>query len=262
MIGMHFLCIKLPSDIVMLMLLVTFILRHFVDPLINNQMHLRELLRKEKIKTIISSRMLNYEQCKELVGIVGDDIKIYPPLSLQVRTNHPLPILPVTESRMAKARMHYFVRLDSVNNRGGVKKSSKVIKILYQTYECGNKRRGVQYSNADYMSKDNVKLSREIIQKYDIPEFRFDFEKKTERQCVTGHIVKLSFLSFEGDVPHHYDEHEKVWKLDSIGTWPSCSIDLPNEVIDENHPFVHVLEQFGRGIYQYLKFYGRGNHPA
>ena len=177
-----FFVFKSPSDIVML---VTCELRHFMHPLMNNQMHLREFLRKEKIKTIISSRMLNYEHCKELVGIVGDDIKIYPPLSLQVRTNHSLPILPVTESRMAKARMHYFVCLDSVNNRGGVKKSSKVIKVLYQTYECGNNRQGVQYSNADYMSRDSVRLSREIFQKYDIPEFRFDFEQKTERRCVT-----------------------------------------------------------------------------
>ena len=247
------------SDIIMLL---TFELRHFMHLLMNNQMHLREFLRKQKIKTILCSRMLNYEHCKELVGIVGDDIKIYPPLSLQVRTNCSLPILPLTESRMAKARMHYFVRLDSVNNRVGVKKSSKVIKILYQTYECGNNRQGVQYNNAEYMTRDNVRLSREIFQKYDIPEFRFDFEKKTEKQCVTGHIVKLSFLSLEGDVPHHYDGQEKVWKLDSIGTWPSCSIDFPKEMIDENHPFVHVLEQFGRGVYQYLKFYGRGNHPA
>ena len=107
------------SDIIMLL---TFELRHFMHLLMNNQMHLREFLRKQKIKNILCSRMLNYEHCKELVGIVGDDIKIYPPLSLQVRTNCSLPILPLTESRMAKARMHYFVRLDSVNNRGGGKK--------------------------------------------------------------------------------------------------------------------------------------------
>jgi hypothetical protein len=237
--------------------MLSLLLRHFVDKLVNDIHDLHQKLKELKVSTIVCSRLPLVGNEDKLLKIMSDgDIVVYPPLSSQFRTWDSPKLLLELNLDEIKCRMSYVVRINKWNWRTGVRE----LQILYQTYERTLGQVQTRYAES-YFSEDAIHLSNEIVMTGGHPEFKFDYKNVSKREVETGLVVELSFVSVLVDAPPFCHGH-KYWKLNSVTTWPVYDIPIPKEpVMEDEDGFYGVVQCLGQAVFQYLRYYDKGRFP-